>query len=158
MWARFDSITVGNVIIAKGNTQVSLKINGSNELEFYVYDNGWRCLNVPLSTCGIEAGKWFCVTAVRDSSGLKTYIDGKLVGTMNYSGNVNKATEPLTVGTAVGQSFRLDGAVGFVHIYSRALSADEISAQYAHYTEGKPAALTAEDALLWLDMSNYEIK
>ena len=158
VWARFDSITVGNVIIAKGNTQVSLKINGSNELEFYVYDNGWRCLNVPLSTCGIEAGKWFCVTAVRDSSGLKTYIDGKLVGTMNYSGNVNKATEPLTVGTAVGQSFRLDGAVGFVHIYSRALSADEISAQYAHYTEGKPAALTAEDALLWLDMSKHEIK
>lgn len=156
--ARFDSLTVGNVIIAKGDTQVSIKIDGNNSVEFYVYDNGWRCLTVPLSTCGIKAGKWFSIVAVRDAQGLKLYIDGKKVGEMAYSGSVNKAGEALTVGKAIGKSFTLDGAIGYIRIFNRALTADEIAAQYKAETEGTTPVLKPTDALLWLDMSDYSIK
>lgn len=156
-WARFDSLTVGNVILAKGDTQVSIKINGENALEFYVYDGGWKTLNVPLSVAGIQAGEWFHVVCLRDSTGLKTYVNGKKVGEMAYSGSVNKAAEALTVGKAIGKSFKLDGAIGLLHIYSRALSDSEIAAQYEAYSKGTTAPLTAADALLWLDMAKHEI-
>ena len=156
--ARFDTLTVGNVIIAKGDTQVSIKIDGNNSVEFYVYDGGWRCLIVPLSTCGIKAGKWFTIVALRDGMGLKLYIDGKMVGEMAYNGNVNKAGEALTVGKAIGKSFTLDGAIGYVHIYNRALTASEIAAQYEADLNGTAAPLTPADAILWLDMSEHTIK
>ncbi len=157
-FARFDTLATGNVILAKGNTQVSIKIDGANALEFYVYDGGWRCVTVPLSQAGIKAGEWFHVAALRDSVGLKLYVNGKKVGEMAYTGNVNKAGEALTVGKALGQSFKLDGAVGMVHIYNRALTADEVAAQYAAYTGGSEAPLTAKDAILWLDMSDYQLR
>ncbi len=156
--ARFDSLTVGNVIIAKGDTQVSIKIDGGNNVEFYVYDGGWRCLTVPLSTCGIKAGKWFTLVALRDTVGLKLYIDGQKVGEMAYSGNVGKASEALTVGKAIGKSFKLDGAIGFIHIYNRALTADEIAGQYSADRNGATPVLTPADAVLWLDMSQHTIK
>ena len=156
--ARFDSLTVGNVLIAKGDTQVSIKIDGGNNLEFYVYDGGWQCLNVPLAQAGIKAGEWFTVVCLRDSQGLKTYVDGKLVGTMAYTGNVGVAGEQLAIGKAIGKSFALDGAIGMVHIYGRALTASEVKAQYDAQMKGEAGPLTAEDAVLWLDMSDYTLK
>ncbi|MBQ7364901.1 MAG: DUF4981 domain-containing protein [Clostridia bacterium] len=156
--ARFDSLTVGNVLIAKGDTQVSIKIDGGNNLEFYVYDGGWRCLTVPLSQAGIKAGEWFTVVCLRDGAGLKTYVDGKLVGEMAYSGNVGKAGEALTVGKAIGKSFALDGAIGYVRIFNRVLTASEIAAQYKAETEGTTTVLKPSDAILWLEMSEYTIK
>ncbi len=157
-WAKFDTLATGNVILAKGDTQVSIKIDGANALEFYVYDGGWQCLTVPLSQAGIRAGVWFHVAALRDDAGLKLYVNGRKVGEMAYTGSVNKASEALTVGKAIGKSFKLDGAVGMLHIYGRALSADEIAAQYAGYSGGEGGVLTPADALLWLDMSHYELK
>lgn len=158
LWARFDELVVGNVLIAKGDTQISIKIDGGNNLEFFVYDGGWQCLLVPLSQAGIRAGEWFHVVCQRTASGLETYVNGKKVGTMAYNGSVNKAGEALTVGKAIGKSFALNGAIGFVHIYSRSLTADEIAAQYASYTTGSAPALTAADALLWLDMDKHTIE
>lgn len=157
-WVRYDQLVVGNVIIAKGDTQISIKIDGGNNLEFFVYDGGWKCLTVPLPQCGIVAGEWNYIVATRDDAGLKLYINGKKVGEFAYTGNVGSASEDLTVGKAIGKSFALDGAIGMMHIFDRALTADEIARQYNYYT-GKSSgpAFTAKDAILWLDMDKFEI-
>ncbi|MGM9637353.1 MAG: glycoside hydrolase family 2 TIM barrel-domain containing protein [Eubacteriales bacterium] len=158
-WVRYDNLVVGNVILAKGDTQISIKIDGGNNLEFFVYDGGWKCLTVPLPQCGIVAGEWNYIVGTRDDSGLTLYINGKKVGEMAYTGNVNSASEELTVGKAIGKSFALDGAIGMIHIYDRALTADEIQSQYSFYIgESRNAAVTAKDAILWLDMDKFEIQ
>ena len=56
------------------------------------------------------------------------------------------------------KSFTLDGAIGYVHIYNRALTANEIASQYEADLNGTKAPLTAADAILWLDMSEHTIK
>lgn len=158
-WVRYDKLVVGNVIIAKGDTQVSVKIDGGNNLEFYVYDGGWKCLTVSLPQCGIVAGEWNYIVATRDDSGLKLYINGKKVGEYAYTGSVNTASEELTVGKAIGKSFALDGAIGMIHIFDRALTAGEIENQYSYYTgNSRIPAFTAKDSILWLDMDKYEIQ
>lgn len=158
-WVRYDRLTVGNVIIAKGDTQISIKIDGGNNLEFFVYDGGWRCLTVPLPECGIAAGEWNHIVGIRDGSGLKLYINGKNVGEIGYTGSVNSASEELSVGKAIGKSFALDGAIGLIHIFDRALTPDEIASQYAFCSgDTDTPALTAKDAILWLDMDKFEIR
>lgn len=71
---------------------------------------------------------------------------------MSYTGSVGTASEELTVGKAIGKSFSLDGAIGMMHIFDRALTADEIGRQYSYYTgKSQNAAVTPKDSVLFCE-------
>ncbi len=71
---------------------------------------------------------WYHVTATyindNSSDNLKLYIDGDLKSTRTRTGSINSSTSNLLIG-------RYNGAVDDVRIYSRALTASEVSTLYA---------------------------
>ena len=121
-WVSLADVGDHNVIFAKGDTQVALKTNGSGELEFFVFDGGWVAITAKMSD-----KVWTYVTAVRDSVGLKLYMDGVLVAERAYTNSVssNSFAPGVGVDQQVGRTFR--GLMAGIQIYSRALSASEIS-------------------------------
>ena len=124
-WVNYADTNSHNVIFAKGDTQVSLKTNLGGRLEFCIYEGGWKDL-----TTDISAKSWVFVVAVRDSEGLKLYVNGALAAEAEYTGHVNSNGTPSGVGIDWdnrnnGRTLR--GLLSGIHIYSRALDANEIS-------------------------------
>lgn len=126
-WVRLSDFNEHNVIASTGDNQVTLKIDSSGRLEFFVYDNGWdNIITVKPSDAGVGVNQWFHIAAVRDAQGLKLYVNGKLVGTRSYTGSApNSGT--LGIGIQPGATDRkFRGAMAAVQIYNRALTADEL--------------------------------
>lgn len=127
-WVKLDDFNADNVILSTGDNQMTLKIDGSGRLEFFVYENGWdNIITVHPSAAGIGVGEWFNVTAVRDAQGLKLYVNGQLIGEKAFVGVAGSATT-LGVGVMPGATGRaLRGDMAAAQIYDRALTADEIA-------------------------------
>ena len=126
-WVKLDDFNSHNVIASTGDTQMALKIDSSGRLEFFVYDTGWNnIITVSPADAGVALNQWFEITALRDSAGLKLYVNGKLVGSKAFTGNAANASR-LGIGIqpdATDRKFRGDMAA--VQIYNRALTVDEI--------------------------------
>ncbi|MBQ8382645.1 MAG: DUF4981 domain-containing protein [Clostridia bacterium] len=126
-WVKLADFNEHNVMVSTGDNQVTLKIDSSGRLEFFVYENNWdNIITVYPADAGVALNEWFQITAVRDSVGLKLYVDGRLVGSKAFTGSA-KASSKLGIGIqpdATDRKFRGDMAA--VQIYNRALSADEI--------------------------------
>lgn len=157
VYAKFSSFDSGNVLVSRSDTQMSIKINGSGQLEFFVYDGGWQAVTVSMSTAGITQNSWHYIVGVRDSEGLKLYVDGKLVGSRSYTGSVNSSSAPLGVGVTDGASYVMNGAISTVHLLDSAMSADQIAAQYRYYTEGGDPAYTPDGSIVWYDMNVFTV-
>ncbi|MBQ8288860.1 MAG: DUF4981 domain-containing protein [Clostridia bacterium] len=128
-WVKLADFNEHNVIASTGDTQVTLKIDSSGRLEFFVYESNWdNIITVYPADAGVAVNQWFQITAVRDAVGLKLYVNGKLVGSKTFTGNATTASR-LGIGIqpdATDRKFRGDMAA--VQIYNRALTADEIKA------------------------------
>ncbi len=126
-WVKLSDFNEHNVIASTGDTQVTLKIDSSGRLEFFVYESNWdNIITVSPADAGVAVNQWFHITAVRDAAGLKLYVNGKLVGSKSFTGNATTASR-LGIGIqpdATDRKFRGDMAA--VQIYNRALTADEI--------------------------------
>lgn len=74
------------------------------------------------------AGEWAHLAFVYDGEAVILYKDGEEVGRTAASGDLQRNTEPVTIGSRLssGQSFK--GALDEVRIYSRALPQNEIQA------------------------------
>jgi hypothetical protein len=109
----------------------------------------------------LNASQWYNWTIVREGNsvvgGYKAFLNGQFSGTANSGGNPNYSTD-LWIGSRSDQSSQgLNGKIGHVSIYNRALSASEIlqnylTMQYKYRNPWTPAQLTT--ALLWLDASD----
>ena len=128
-WVKLADFNEHNVIASTGDTQVTLKIDSSGRLEFFVYESNWdNIITVYPADAGVAVNQWFHITAVRDAQGLKLYVNGKLVGSKAFTGNATTASR-LGIGIqpdATDRKFRGDMAA--VQIYNRALTVDEIKA------------------------------
>ncbi len=144
-WVKLADVGEHNVIFAKGDTQVAVKTNSGGQLEFYVYNGGWVAV-----TTGVPASQWLCIAAVRDATALKIYVNGTLVGTAAFSGNISTNTYAPGVGVdrQLGRTFR--GQMAGMQIYNRALTADEIATL--------APATVLDGAVVAYDMSNYTAK
>ena len=144
-WVKLADIGEHNIIFAKGDTQVALKTNSGGQLEFYVYDGGWKAV-----TTGVFAGQWMCIAAVRDGSGLKLYVDGAQVAQTSFTGNIstNGFAPGVGIDKETGRTFR--GLLSGIQIYNRALSASEI----ASLTPAAPI----DGAMVAYDVSRYTAK
>ena len=122
-WVNLADTGSHNIIFAKGDTQVAVKTNNSGDLQFYVYSGGW----VSVAT-SVPAKQWLFLTAVRDSAGLKLYVDGVLVAQRDHTSEVNSNKFAPGVGIDQQQGRTLRGLLAGIQIYSRALDASEVLA------------------------------
>jgi hypothetical protein len=123
VWVNLADTNSHNVIFAKGDTQVSVKTNNSGDLQFFVYDGAWVS-----ATTKVTAKRWLHITAVRDSEGLKLYVDGVLVSERAHTNKVNSNRFAPGVGIDQQQGRTLRGLLAGIQIYSRALDASEVLA------------------------------
>jgi beta-galactosidase len=133
-------------IIAKGDEQYSLKVKG-NELEFFIYDGGWRTVNAPLPENWF--GQWHHVAGSYDGSLLKLYLNGSKLKEVRYSGTIRHSDHPVGIGiNTQDRGRRFGGHIAKVRVYNATLSEDIL----------KSADRPRESAVLWLDMNASDIE
>jgi hypothetical protein len=155
--AKFSSFDSGNVLLSRGDQQVSIKTNGDGNLEFFVYDGSWRAVTVSMKKAGITLNTWHYIVGTRDKEGLKLYVDGKLVGSLAYTGSVSSSNRKLGIGYTDGSSYVMDGEIGAVELINGAVTAETIEKQYKYYVEGDDFAYSFDNIVLLYDMSHFSI-
>jgi concanavalin A-like lectin/glucanase superfamily protein len=88
----------------------------------------WRETSAPLLT-PFAQGKWYHLAATFKRPGLKTYVNGRQVGSATWNYPVGQQGD-LIIGKWVGTAGH-KGMIDEVKIFDRALGADEIAAGYA---------------------------
>ena len=91
----------------------------SEELAFYHWPNFHS------TTVGVAANGWHHIAATFDGIEQNIYLDGKLVSTVENTGEMNINSDPVYIGSN-GSSRYFNGLVDDVQIYDVALSAEEI--------------------------------
>ncbi len=91
----------------------------SEELVFYHWPNFHS------TTVGVAANGWHHIAATFDGLEQNIYLDGKLVSTVENTGEMNINSDPVYIGSN-GSSRYFNGLVDDVRIYDVALSVEEI--------------------------------
>ncbi|MBQ7364362.1 MAG: DUF4981 domain-containing protein [Clostridia bacterium] len=157
-YVRMDDLNADNVILAKGDTQVTIKIDSSGRLEFFVYRGNWDAIiTVNPATAGLAVDQWAYVVGVREGNMLRLYVNGKLVGTAsNASGSITSNSDKLGIGVDPTHGRYNRGEFAYAHILPYAASAEDIAATYEALKNGTTPAYGPEDAVVWYDSSKFE--
>jgi hypothetical protein len=105
--------------------------NGNTYMEM---GNGSTSVTSPSSTLSINT--WYQVVGVWtnvSSNSLELYINGSLIGSNSHSyASIKNTTSPLYIGSFNGGQFSqwLNGNVGIVRVYNRALTASQVLGNY----------------------------
>ena len=93
------------------------------------------------STCNVTDGNWHHVAGVREGSTIKLYVDGQMEQSTHMPADLNISnSSSLWIGAAYTGGWSFNGSIDEVHIWKRALSAEEIRLHYlagAHGLESK---------------------
>ena len=138
-------------IIAKGDDQVTLKMNSSGtQFEFNVKSgSSWHTLNASIPSDWV--GNWHQIAATYDKGAAKIYIDGKEVASGNIGNAIDATTNPFQFGVDSSKGRYFNGEISIGRLYNKALSADEVKGQYA----AEPAiASSDESVVLWMDYAD----
>ncbi|HWQ93732.1 MAG TPA: LamG-like jellyroll fold domain-containing protein, partial [Clostridia bacterium] len=118
---------------------------GNNTLRF----TGFGVADVNASVPSFTAGQWYHIAAVRSNTTVYLYIDGVLKNSGTVA-NINPSIYPLRLAgnanfTTVGDEEAFNGTLDEAAVFSRDLSAAEISALYAaRYGSLNPPTITRE--------------
>lgn len=159
-YVKMEDLNSDNVILAKGDTQVTIKIQGGGMLEFFVYRGNWDAIiNVNPSEAGLAVGQWAYVVGVREGNYLRLYVNGKLVGTAsNASGSVSTNTTKFGVGAQPDAGRYGRSSFAYAHVLPFAATEAQIKTTYEALKNGTTPAYMAADSVLWYDSSKYEYK
>jgi hypothetical protein len=134
-WVKLDSAggafaTAVSQDSAKGSSEFFLQYSGADG-RFAFSSVGNRAL----ASTAPQTGVWYHLVGVRDSvdQQLRLYVDGQLAGTTGYCPGA-AATGHTVIGRGQFNDAMVDfwrGDLDQVHVYDRALSADEIQQLYA---------------------------
>jgi hypothetical protein len=111
----------------------------SGKLFFYSMSNNgsYPLVGIIMSNEGITANNWFLLTCRYGNSTQEIFINGSstTVTSGNKTSNVASTTDTTTANFLIGadsisSSAKLNGNIGPVHIYNRALSASEVLFNY----------------------------
>ncbi|MCF7764991.1 MAG: immunoglobulin domain-containing protein [Verrucomicrobia bacterium] len=108
----------------------SFVFTGQAEVNWDFHPNG---VNGALYAPPIVINRWYHYTFTFSGTNLSIYMDGKLAGTTNITGNLGVNDIPVVIGRRAGEGFYksyFDGLIDDVRIYNRALSQREVSALY----------------------------
>lgn len=101
---------------------------GIGSFSFLCYRSG-GLLNLSNIVDVLTAGKWHHIIGVMGLGGIRAYVDGIEVGSLNGTGTVAAQTS-MVFGQSVEGSSSFDGAIGLVALYNRALAPAEIKQLY----------------------------
>ncbi len=153
-WINVGSFTTGEVesIIAKwgdagGEFGYGVIVNTDRKLHFSLDQFGSHRNNAIGATV-IAANTWYHFAATYDGTTMQVYLNGVLEGSTTKTVSGSASSTPLKIGGQVFEPGAFTGLIDEVKIYSRALSASEVQANYdadpsAGGGGGGPATTTA---------------
>ncbi len=149
------SSTAGNsVLLSKGDHQVALKTKSQGAgLEFFVYDgSAWNSVSCDFPSNWV--GNWHQVAGVYNKGSIAIYIDGKQVNATTVPDTIAAGSQSVGIGYDGDTGRTFAGQIAYARIYSKALSATEISAQ-----GGSSPTIGASDSsvLLWMDFNTAKL-
>ncbi|MGB4967519.1 MAG: LamG-like jellyroll fold domain-containing protein, partial [Candidatus Saccharimonadales bacterium] len=126
-------------------------MSNSGQVTFGVYPGSVATLT---SVAGYNDGRWHHVVATMDGSGLKLYLDDKLVGSrsdvttaQDYSGYWRIGGDNQNGWPSTGSSKYFSGSISDVAIYSRALTRDDVDSHWI--ATGRASTIPAAPADLY---------
>jgi hypothetical protein len=106
----------------------------------------------------VTAGTWNHIVGTYDGSNLILYINGKEASSRSTSTSVPVNSNPVQIGAWQGSgSFNFDGKIDEVKIYNRALSQEEIIADYNSFLEAKFVDVNIVNAGFHADWNRVKI-
>ena len=136
-WDQFFADSRGHAVVSNSNLAADgymLYQNTSspyNKIKTFVYASSLTMLT---SVATLNTGTWYHVAVTYDGSALKLYINGSLDTQVAGSGTIGATTNPLLFGsTYTTDGGKFDGQIDEIHIFNRALSAQEIADLYNYY-------------------------
>src|SRR5262249_17296862 len=126
------SLAARQTLISKNNkSEFELTLETWGQLNFYQGD-GTTYEEVPLPFAGIIANAWqhVVITRVASTKTIQLYVNGVLKDTRTYTGTVAAGTRPISIGRNDAGSRYTNGRLDEVAVYSKALSAAQVSAHY----------------------------
>lgn len=127
--------------------------------------------NLVTATNTTTLNAWHHVCGTYDGATMKLYVDGVLDGSLAVSGSLPAVATPLTIGARFGGSQVSDlQALDEIKVFSRALLADEVAAEYAAglqgvgagvslgaVTPGVPAVVNSDVVIATMNVPNYSL-
>ncbi len=127
-----------------GGTDLDLQTETDNRFKFYI---GPGAPNVAVSNTVVETNKWYHIVGTyQANNNIKIYVNGVLEKTTLISITRNTNPNKFSIGQSCifpGRFF--NGIIDEVKIYNRALSAEEIVAEYTHSHALSPPLLSSSN-------------
>jgi hypothetical protein len=139
-----------------GNT-FSLFVSGTGQIG-YILGNGTSNTEDYSNTVGVpvlELNKWYNVCLTFNGTQKKIYIGGNLYSTNTSSITfTNPLNNKLLIGSYNGSIALLQGTIGTVHIYDRALSDAEVLNNYSIYSSRYVSGVITSNLAIYVDPAN----
>lgn len=160
-----DASLTYNSFITKGDNQVELRAydtNGTALLQFIVKTTSGSWVGVSANAPSDWLGKWHQLAAVFDGTKFYIYCDGTLLtptpGSIG-STQIAKSTYDLGVSYEAQNARGANNNVAAARVYTKALTAAELTAQAQGDTTGSYAVPAADSSVLvWLDYSKATLE
>ena len=144
-WVNFEEVKFYNQQTVFNNNQFFMRkedwgdFSERTRISIFVELTGGLVEPRARSTTTLEAGTWYHVAGTWDGRSLRIYVNGDLEGKSFRIGTLTPATVQARIGQGqemgvAGNPF--SGLIDEIKIYSRALSADQIKAQYEAGSSG----------------------
>ncbi len=154
LWARVkdEGTDDDDPYITRGDNQYALKIvpgDPTPSLQFFIYDDGYQVLNVPVPEGWTEGEGYHDLVGVATDSTLKLFVDGELLGETPHNASTLAPTDysyPVTIGYNAQADRYTDASISQVRVYDRALSNSEVAS--AASDTSPPSS-----AVLWMDFA-----
>lgn len=149
-WAKPASVPASTpaAIIGRPGFHNSLAYTPAKKFMFEIYNAEKKATTVTSATT-YEPGEWHLVGGSydKDSGKLKLFVDGKLAGSAEVSGELFSYAAPWFVGCANPNSpsygYWFSGLIDEVKVFSRALDADEMGAYFTATQSAEGPAASA---------------
>ncbi len=106
------------------NSCLVLRLYG-NQVQVYAFNTGW----VSGAFGSLQANTWYRVVATWDGATIRVYLNGALIGSFAFTGQVNNANTTYLGGVpSLGEWF--NGSIGHVFLVSGAMTAADIATIY----------------------------
>ena len=153
-WFNSDA-TQTAAIVNKETTQGSLEI-ASNTPSFKITTGS--TLRTVTAGSSVSNSAWHHIVGTYDGSNAVLYIDGVQAQTVAATGTISTNNSVWTIGRDTAGSNYFDGNIDEVKLFSRALSANEVKAEYDAGVAGNASGLSFATAIIpgFSQTSNYD--
>lgn len=126
-------------VFGKANTQGVLELS-SNVVNFYITTGS--TLRTSTSTTTLSNSTWYHITGTYDGTNTKLYVNGQQEDSDAATGAISTNNSLWTLGRNTGGTNPFSGSIDEAKVFSRALSANEVDAEYDAGMAGNTAGLS----------------